>query len=468
LFMTIQAMYAQQYGHSVDFEKHHFNFAHLPETTELTADFFAGNRQKLRDSLPDSSMAVIFSASQKSRSNDIDFQFHQDPDFFYFTGVREPNALLIVFKNPVLINSVWMNEVLFIEDKNAKKEMWTGTMVGLAGAKEISAAQHVLPNTDFKPMNFPWEKIKVVYANKHQLIERDDKEHSGDLMSLTSHFATKLSMAGKEAKINECEDLIAFFRQQKSTLEVELMQRACDITCEALKSAMTNMKPGMTEYQIEAVIEYTFRVNGAAGEAFPSIVASGENGAIMHYTDNSSLLIPGDLVVIDIGAEYDGYAADITRTIPVSGKFTEEQAAVYKLVLDAQTVGARYATAGNKFWTPHEEAFRTIGSGLISLGIIDKWSQIGDYFIHGTSHYLGLDVHDAGLFGSLKPGQVITIEPGIYIPKGSPCDPKWWNIFVRIEDDYLITDGPPLSISSAAPKSIAEIEALMGARSGGG
>jgi Xaa-Pro aminopeptidase len=220
-------------------------------------------------------------------------------------------------------------------------------------------------------------------------------------------------------------------------------------------------KPGMTEYQLEAIIEYTFRFAGADGPAFPSIVAAGDNGAIMHYTANSSLLIPGDMVIMDIGAQFEGYAADITRTIPVNGKFSEEQALVYQLVLDAQTVAIRYAVKGYKFWTPHEEAYRTIGKGLIKLGIIKEWSEIGRYFTHGTSHYLGLDVHDAGIYSSLQPGDVITVEPGIYIPDGSPCDPKWWGIFVRIEDDVLITDGPAQVLSAGTPRTIAEIEALM-------
>jgi Xaa-Pro aminopeptidase len=147
--------------------------------------------------------------------------------------------------------------------------------------------------------------------------------------------------------------------------------------------------------------------------------------------------------------------------VPVSGKFSTEQAAVYQVVLDAQTVAIRYATPGYKFWTPHEEAYRTIGKGLIKLGIITEWGDIGKYFIHGTSHYLGLDVHDAGVYSSLAPGDVMTVEPGIYIPKGSPCDPKWWGIYVRIEDDILITTGPAKVLSDSAPKTIAEIEAIM-------
>jgi Xaa-Pro aminopeptidase len=371
--------------------------------------------------------------------------------------------MLIVFKNPMRIDGKWMREILFVESKNDKKEKWTGLMLGEDGAAEGSGSSTVLSNVEFKPMEFSWDNIRTVYTNEIQEIDRDDMQHPGDLMSLSKHLYAKVVRAGKEIKVNECEDLIGFLRQKKSNEEITMMQRVIDITADAQINAMKFIKPGMTEYQIEALIQYTFRASSAEDDAFRSIVASGRNGGIMHYTANQSLLIPGDLVIMDIGAQYEGYAADVTRTVPVSGKFSPEQAAVYQLVLDAQTVAIRYTTKGYKFWTPHEEAFRTIGKGLTSLGIIKKWSEIGDYFIHGTSHYLGLDVHDSGIYSSLKPGELITVEPGIYIPEGSPCDPKWWNIYVRIEDDILINEGSAKVLSARAPKTIAEIEAMMNA-----
>jgi len=439
-----------------------FKLAHLPVIDEeLSPAFFLKNRERLRDTMPDSSMIVLFSASQKQRSNDIDYPFHQDPDFFYFTGIKEANAMVIIFKEKHKIAGVNTNEILFVETKDAKKEQWTGKMIGLEGARDVSAILNVLPNTDFKNLDLPWERLEYIGSNKSQHIERDNMEHAGDLMSMKKHFNAKLDRAQRTSKVNETEDLIGFIRQRKSAEEITMIQRAVDITCEAQKNAMRAIRGGMTEYQIQAVIEYTFLSNGADAEAFPSIVASGRNGAIMHYTENSSLLIPGDMIIMDIGAQYEGYAADITRTVPVNGIFSDEQAAVYHVVLDAQTVAIRYATPGYKFWTPHEEAYRTIGKGLIKLGIITEWGDIGNYFIHGTSHYLGLDVHDAGIYSSLKPGEVITVEPGIYIPEGSPCDPKWWNIYVRIEDDLLITDGPAKVLSAGAPKTISEIEKIM-------
>jgi len=440
-----------------------FKVSPLPELTEeLSPGFFAENRERLRDTLEDSSMVVLFSAPIRYRSNDIEYRYHQDPDFFYFTGINAENAMLILFDGPVQIEGKWYREILFIEEKQEKKEMWTGTMMNEEEAKEVSGIAAVMPNTAFKTLDIDWEPINRILANRSLFIERDNKTHPGDLASMVKHLFNKAARASVPVQVDEGEDLFGYLRQHKSKDEIRMMQTAIDITCMAHTNVMRLIEPGMTEFQLEAIIEYTFRYAGADGIAFPSIVASGDNGAIIHYTDNDDLLIPDDLFVMDIGAQYQGYAADITRTIPISGKFTEEQAAVYQLVLDAQTVAIRYATKGYKFWTPHEEAYRTIGKGLIKLGIIKEWGEIADYFMHGTSHYLGLDVHDAGIYSSLQPGEVITVEPGIYIPPGSRCDTKWWGIYVRIEDDILITDGPAKVLSEAAPRTIQEIEAFMG------
>ena len=463
LLLDVNTLFSQQHG-SANTKGFFQQLVPLPALEdELTADFFVKNRERLRDTLPDSAMVVLFSSPVKTRSNDIEFPYHQDTDFYYFSGITKENAMLLVFKDPVKLNGAMVKEVLFIEDKDRKKEMWTGTMLSADDAKEISGVDAVWSNTVFKSLEINFASIESVFANRHLFIEQDDLSHPGDLKSLVSHFYAKCKKAEKPVLVDEGEDLFAFLRQTKTSEELRLIKQAVDITCEAHNNVMKQIAPGMTEYQLQAIIEYTFRFNGADGPAFPSIVASGDNAAIMHYTDNSGLLIPGDLVVIDIGAQYGQYAADITRTIPVSGTFTEEQKQVYQLVLDAQTVAIRYATPGYKFWTPHEEAYRTIGKGLIKLGIIKEWADIGRYFIHGTSHYLGLDVHDPGVYSSLKPGEVITIEPGVYIPPGSPCDEKWWGIYVRIEDDVLITTGPAVVLSNKAPKTILEIESMIGA-----
>jgi Xaa-Pro aminopeptidase len=217
----------------------------------------------------------------------------------------------------------------------------------------------------------------------------------------------------------------------------------------------------MTEYQAQAILEYFFKHFGAEYPGFPSILGAGENSCILHYVTNRRTLADGDLLVADVGAEYHGYTADVTRTLPVNGKFSPEQKIIYDIVLEAQTAGIKAARAGNKFTEPHNKATEIIQKRLMEQGIIKSPMEHRLYFMHGTSHYLGLDVHDAGLYGSLAPGNVITVEPGVYIPEGSPCDPKWWNIGVRIEDDILITKGEPVNLSGAAPRTTEQIEALM-------
>jgi Xaa-Pro aminopeptidase len=250
----------------------------------------------------------------------------------------------------------------------------------------------------------------------------------------------------------------------KTIEEMALLQRAIDITTEAHRAVMTQVQPGWTEYQIEALVEYTFKRNGSEFPGFPSIVGSGENSVILHYETNRRTIEPGDVVVIDIGAEYHGYTADITRTIPVGGRYSPEQRAIYEIVYAAQEAGIAASRAGAPFRAAHEVGSRVLAEGLARLGLISNPNDqagLRRFFMHGTSHYLGLDVHDVGDGSNLMAGQVITVEPGIYIAAADDIDPKWWNVGVRIEDDILITDGEPVILSRGVPRQIDEVEALM-------
>jgi Xaa-Pro aminopeptidase len=224
---------------------------------------------------------------------------------------------------------------------------------------------------------------------------------------------------------------------------------------------MKKLNPEMAEYQSEALVEYHFKNEGAEHAGFPSIHGSGGNSCILHYVSNRKMFEQNDLLVSDIGAEYHGYTADVTRTLPVNGKYSKEQAIIYNIVLEAQTAGIEVCVEGNSFWKPGQIANEIITKRLMELGIIKNASEVKKYFPHGTSHYLGLDVHDAGMYNSLKAMQVITVEPGIYIPEGSDCDKKWWNIGVRIEDDILITNMKPINLSGCVPRTIPEIEEIM-------
>ncbi len=250
-------------------------------------------------------------------------------------------------------------------------------------------------------------------------------------------------------------------RMLKTDAELALLQRAVDITTAAHREAMKSIEPGMYEYEAEALIEYIFRRNGAESPGFPSIVGSGENAVVLHYNTNRRQMQADDMVVIDIGAEYHGYSADVTRSLPVDGTFSPEQKIIYELVLKAQQAGIAETRAGQSFRAPHSAAARIITEGLLELGLIQNEKEVRTFFMHGTSHYLGLYVHDVGTRESLVPGTVITVEPGIYISPSPEIDPKWWNIGVRIEDDVLVTGGDPVVMSISAPRTVEDIEALM-------
>jgi Xaa-Pro aminopeptidase len=240
-----------------------------------------------------------------------------------------------------------------------------------------------------------------------------------------------------------------------------LMRKAIAISNDAHNAVIHDARPGWFEYQIQAEAEDIFTKNGAEYTAYPCIVGSGPNSTILHYETNRRHTEPGDFIEMDMGAEYHGYCADITRSFPISGAFTPEQRAIYELVLNAQDSGIKACIAGMPFQSAHIAAVRVIKAGLMRLGIIKDSNMYKFYFMHGTSHYLGLDVHDAGTGGPLTPGNVLTVEPGIYIPAGSNCDPKWWNIGCRIEDDILVTDHGPEILSANSPRDIAPLEKLM-------
>jgi len=250
-------------------------------------------------------------------------------------------------------------------------------------------------------------------------------------------------------------------REVKDTCELRLMQKAIDISIEGHRAMMKGARPGMKEYELEALMEYTFKRLGSQDVGYASIVGSNYNACILHYTTNRRKTAMNDLVLADCGAEYHGYTADITRTIPLTGTFTRDQRIIYDVVLEAQDSGIAAARAGSPFRAPHTAAMSVIQRRLLELGIISKTEEARQYFMHGTSHYLGLDVHDPGTGGSLKPNSIITVEPGVYIPAGSPCDKRWWNIGVRIEDDILITEQGPVNMSAALPRKAEEIEKVM-------
>ncbi|KAA9333178.1 aminopeptidase P family protein [Hymenobacter busanensis] len=250
-------------------------------------------------------------------------------------------------------------------------------------------------------------------------------------------------------------------RAVKTPEELKLLRRAIRISTVGQQEVMKALRPDMAENEVQALHEYVYRRYGAEFEGYPSIVGAGANGCILHYETNDKPRIGNDLILMDCGAEYHGYSADVTRTAPPSGKFSPEQKQIYELVLAAQDAGIAACKPGAEFQAPDKAARKVVEDGLLKLGLIKTAAEARQYFPHGTSHYLGLDVHDRGSYGPLKAGNVITVEPGIYIPEGSPCDKKWWNIGVRIEDDILITPSGWENLSKDAPRTVAEVESLM-------
>lgn len=459
LLFATQLVVAQEISRTNSLDLSEFG---IYDTDLLPASFHKKNRENLRALMPNNSVAVFFSSPIKNRSNDVDYQYHQDPNFYYLTGLREPHSILVVLKTPINVNGEQTNEVVFVQPKDNSKEVWTGKRIGKVGIELVLELETALDNTTFNETNFNFEQFDKVFYFPLPTDIKDNPFDKADLYNLCLQFDAKLSKTKKEQIDNsKLYEWMGKLREIKTEEELYLMRKAISITCEAQIELIKAVKPNMTEYQAEAIIEYVFKTRGAEYPGFPSILGSGENSCVLHYSTNRKTMTGDHLLVSDVGAEYHGYTADVTRTIPVNGKFSKEQKIIYDIVLKAQLAGIEKCKEGNSFWDPNVAATSVISQELQKLGIIKSPLGVRRYFMHGTSHYLGLDVHDVGTYLPLSPNSVITVEPGIYIPEGSPCDEKWWNIGVRIEDDVLITTGKPEVLSDCIPKTTEAIEALM-------
>jgi Xaa-Pro aminopeptidase len=431
------------------------------DTDLLSSQLHKNRREEVRKRMPENSAAVIFSAPVRNRSNDDDYQYHQSPNFYYLTGNTEPNSMLIITKNVIEVDGKKSNEFLFVQSRDPFKETWTGRRLGIEGAQQLLGFDAVFISGNFENTGIDFKKFSTVFMLRPPQGLVRDKYDSDDLWKLVDIFRNKINANATVLDSGQFADIMSELREVKQPEELKLMRKAIDISCDAHIEMMHTTNPGMYEYQVQAIGEYIFKKNGSEYVGYPSICGGGENSVILHYESNRRKLADKDLILLDMGAEYHGYSADVTRTLPVNGKFSPEQKAIYDLVLEAQDSGIANCIAGKPFMAPHNAATRVIARGLVKLGIIKSESEVRKYFMHGTSHYLGLDVHDAGTHGNLKPNSVITVEPGIYIAEGSDCDKKWWNIGVRIEDDILITETGWENLSAKAPRSTAEIEKKM-------
>lgn len=455
-----------------------FSFSLLAQEVDLPNDFLSKDfhkdrREKLRASLPTNSVAVFFANPVRNRARDVDYIYHQDPDFYYLTGYKEPDALLLIFKDKqIAANGTAYNEILFVQPRNAMREMWTGRRLGDQGTKDLLGFEQAFNNTEFKRYNVDFAKFdKVLFFDFYNDV-RNDPRDSSDLYDMIAQFKVKvkypeksgISLAVEPSKNNldmkGLNDLMANLRGIKTKDEIDLIRKAVSISCQGQVEVMKAIKPGMSEREIQGIHEFVYKKYQAEDLGYPSIVGAGHNGCILHYIDNYKPSVSSkELILMDLGAEFHGYTADITRTIPVNGKFSPEQKAIYELVLKAQEAAMKITKPGTPLRLNTDTCRAIINRGLVQLGII-KPGEKHLYFPHGVSHHIGLDVHDRG--GSImEEGNTITIEPGIYIPDNAACDKKWWGIAVRIEDDYLITKDGYEHLSKSAPRTVKEIEDMM-------
>ena len=447
--------FIQLFAQSQDLKYYRYENDYLPK------EFHKGRRDSLRKQMPANSVAILFSAPERNRSNDDDFQYHQNPNFYYLTGLTEPNSMLLIFKDIQNIGGITSDECLFVQDRDPQKEVWTGRRLGVDGAKKLLGFDNVFTDNTFDTLQIPFRNFNSLFYLSLPKGVVDDKSESADLYELIEQFKKKSSYPPENGDNSKLSRWISSMREIKQPEEITLMRKAINISCEAHNEMIKAVEPGMTEFQAQAIGEYMFKKNGSEYVGYPSICGGGENSCILHYESNRKKLNANDVLLLDMGAEYHGYSADVTRTLPVGGKFSEEQKLIYQLVFNAQETGFKECKPGNDFHAPHNAAAAVIKKGLMELGVIKTENEFSRYFMHGTSHYLGLDVHDAGAYDELKPGNIITVEPGIYIPDGSPCDPKWWNIGVRIEDDILITENGYENLSNAAPRVLEKVEEMM-------
>ena len=512
------------------------NYQAQTPTDFLSKEFHKERRELLRSKMPENSVTVVFANPLRNRANDVDYVFHQDPNFYYLTGYREPNGVLVLFSdNQTDEEGNSYNEILYVQERDERAEQWNGKRLGVEGAKKELGFKMAMNASEFLKSNIDFKSFDKVYIEKFN----DDYRDLGgaDVFNLVKNFKMKAGydpslylsrvqeyvynniavtpiessanviniidrLASRAPEINNDElikgyksattdelkkeyqqkislalkpktniDLtflsanMATMREVKTAAEVKLITKAVRISAVGQIEVMKAMKPHMSETELQGIHEFVYKKYGAEYEGYPSIVGAGNNGCILHYIENNQTKVGNDLVLMDLGAEYRGYTADVTRTIPANGKFTKEQKQIYDIVYDAQEVGIALYKIGAGMSAPNLAARKIVNEGLYKLGIIKSVDERHNYFPHGTSHHIGLDVHDPGNYRNFEENMIVTMEPGIYIPDGSPCDKKWWGIGIRIEDDILVTKNGPVNLSAEAPRTTEAIEKMMAKKS---
>ncbi len=428
---------------------------------------FMRRRKRLMDMMNSSGMAIIPAAPIRHRNADVEFPYRPDSNFFYLTGFAEPQAVA------VLVPDRPQGEfLLFCREHDPALEVWHGRHAGLEGACADFGADDAFPIGDLDDIvpGLLENRERVFYTMGFD--PEFDQRLMGWVNQVRGRYRTGVTAPQEFITLSH---LLHEMRLFKSPQEIRVMRKAAALAAAAHCRAMEVCRPGLKEYQVEAALLHAFMEGGSRSPAYPCIVGGGANGCILHYTENSDTLNDGDLVLIDAGAEYQGYASDITRTFPVNGRFTPNQRAVYEAVLAAQQAAIQKIVPGNHWNDPHEAAIRTLTRSLVDLGILKgqltrliKDAAYKPFFMHRTGHWLGMDVHDVGDYKvgnqwrMLEPGMALTVEPGLYLKAGTKgLAKRWWNIGIRIEDDVLVTPEGHEVLSAAAPKTVAGIESIM-------
>lgn len=436
---------------------------------KLTQADFQERRDRLAEEMGPHSIAIIATSPVAMRNRDADYKFRADSSFFYLTGFAEPEAVAIIETFESIDEGYTYS--LFCRERDREMEIWHGYRAGVDGAVEDYDADEAYA------IDLLDEEIIEKLLNKQKLFYR-----MGQQADFDARVAKWIAEANGEsrkgtsapAQVIQLDRILDEMRLHKSTQEIELMQIASTISAQAHTRAMQTVKPGMMEYALEAELNYIFGQNGCV-PSYNSIVGGGENGCILHYVENDKVLKDGDLVLIDAACEYQLYASDITRTFPVNGKFSSEQKALYDVVLKAQLAAIDAVRIGNSYKEPHRIAVRILVQGLLDLGLMQgdieqiiESESFHQFYMHGTGHWLGMDVHDVGSYKiegewrAYEEGMAVTVEPGLYIaPDDETVDAKWRGIGIRIEDDVVVTKNGPRVLTAAVVKTVEEIEALM-------
>ncbi len=427
---------------------------------------FAQRRKRFIECLPDGSIVILPNKSHAIRSNDVEYKFKSETNFYYLTGFEEPDSICIFIKEKK--SFVY---ILFVEPKNPDREIWIGKKAGVEGAKSIFGADEAYSISDFN--NILSRQIK---GKKHIFYSLGSNKKLdlkiGELIDVL-RMGSRSGLTSPDLILDPLK-IIYNMRLLKDNYEIDCIKKAVEISKDAHIAALSMAKPGIFEYELEAVIEYKFRSLGASGTAYPSIVGSGKNATTLHYINNNKKIQKDDLILIDAGCEYNNYASDITRTFPVSKKFSPAQKAVYEIVLEAQLKSIQEIKPNKRFADSYRKAVKVMVEGLKDLKLLKgsteeiiKKGKYKKYFMHKLGHWLGLDVHDAGPYFDekgdsikLKPGMVMTVEPGIYISGRYDVPKEFCGIGIRIEDDVLLTQSGNNVLSNGIPKMVNEIESF--------